>query len=166
MQLAKPIVVDIMKRLNPSFVLDLGCGSCRLSKRLLKKGASVVGVDKNVLMKSCDNFKFIHRDVLDFCFEDEYDLIIASAVLHYLEKEDACLLIEKMKKNTVAGGFHFLICMSNEEFGSEEYFYPNGDELGKLYSDWEIINNMSCFSKEHGEPLHRHKMIVFFARKV
>ena len=166
MQLARSIVVDIMKRLNPNLVLDLGCGSCRLSGRLLEKGANVVGVDKSCVAKSCGNFRFVRQDVLDFSFESRYDLMIGSAILHYLKNREACLLIDRMKKNTIVGGFHFLICMSDEELESEEYFYPGRKVLSKLYSDWEIIHNVSCLSKEHGDLLHRHKMIVFFARKV
>ena len=73
MQLAKPIVVDIMRKLNPSLVLDLGCGSCKLSHRLLDNGSRVVGVDKNLVAKSCENFKFIQQDISDFSFTSKYD---------------------------------------------------------------------------------------------
>ena len=76
--------------------------------------------------------------------------------MHYLKIEDACLLIDKIKENTLIGGFHFLICMSNKELESEEYFYPSREVLSKLYSDWKIIHNVSCLSKEHGDPLHQH----------
>jgi 16S rRNA A1518/A1519 N6-dimethyltransferase RsmA/KsgA/DIM1 with predicted DNA glycosylase/AP lyase activity len=166
MQPAKPIIVDSMRRLNPNLVLDLGCGLCKFSRRLLSKGANVVGVDKDPVIESCGNFTFIQQDILDFHFEPKYNLMIGSGILHYLKNKDAYWLIKKMQKNTLFEGFHFLICMSDKELDSNIYFYPNRKILNKLYSDWEIIHNVSCLSKEHGSPAHQHKMIVFLARKI
>lgn len=165
MRPAKPIVVDIMQRLNPRLVLDLGCGRCKFSRRFLDEGASVVGVDKKSTIESFENFKFVLQDVLDFKFEPKYDLIIGTGILHHLIRKDAFLLIERMKKNTLTGGYHFLICMSNEEKSSDSYFYPDKEMLNKLYFGWDIIYNESCLSKKHGEPRHQHKMIIFLARK-
>lgn len=165
MRPAKPIVVDIMQRLNPSLVLDLGCGKCKFSQKFLDMGASVVGVDKNPVIESFENFRFVLQNVLDFKFESKYDLMIGTGILHYLTKKDAFLLIERMRKNTLTGGFHFLICMSNEEKSNSSYFYPDKEMLNKLYFDWDIIYNESCLSKKHGKPIRQHKMIIFLARR-
>ena len=135
MQPAKPLIVDSMKRLNPTSVLDLGCGRCTFSKRFIDKGIPVIGVDKESTTESYDNFTFVQKEILDFKFEPKYDLIIATGILHLLKKEDSHQLIKKMQENTISGGFHFLICMSNEENPNDEiHFYPNKEVLSKLYS--------------------------------
>ncbi len=107
MQPAKPLIVDIMQRLNPTLVLDLGCGKCNFSQRFINKGIKVIGVDKKPTTKSHNSFKFIQKDILDFKFESKYDLIIGTGILHFLRKEDASKLIKKMQENTPKGGFHF-----------------------------------------------------------
>ena len=60
MQLAKPIIVNSMKRLNPTSVLDLGCGKCKFSQIFIDKGIRVTGVDREPTIKSKNNLIFIH----------------------------------------------------------------------------------------------------------
>ena len=167
MQKAKPIIIDIMKRLNPISVLDLGCGKCKFSKRFIDKGIDVTGVDKNKLVSSFGNFNFFHQDVLSFKFKKKYDLIIGTGILHFLKKESSCRLIKEIQLNTNLGGFNFLICMSNKEDDKKnDYFYPSINDLEEIYKNWEIIHNTNCLSKKHDEDSHQHKIIIFLARKV
>lgn len=167
MKPAKQIIVDSMRRLNPTSVLDLGCGRCAFSQRFIDKGIAVMGVDKEHTLDSHDNFTFVQQDVIDFKFEPKYDLIVGAGILHFLKKEEAHKLIRKMQENTLSGGFHFLICMSSDEKPEEEiHFYPNKEMLNKLYADWEIVHNTNCLSKKHGETMHQHKMIILLAKKV
>ncbi|MCR4284666.1 MAG: methyltransferase domain-containing protein [archaeon] len=167
MQPAKPIIVEIMQKLNPTSVLDIGCGKCKFSQKFIDLGINVIGIDRKPTTQSSENFTFIQQDILDFKFEPKYDLIVGTGILHLLKEEEAKQLIKKMQKNTIREGFHFLICMSNEENPENEiYFYPDEEVLNKLYPDWEIIYNTSVLSKEHGKPPHRHKMILFLAKKV
>lgn len=167
MQRAKPIIVDSMQRLNPTSVLDLGCGKCKFSQRFIDKGIRVTGVDKESTRKSKDNLTFIQKDIREFKFNEKYDLIIGTGVLHFLKIEDAHRLIRKMQESTLSRGYHFLICMSDEEKPHNKiHFYPNKEELNKLYSNWNIIYNASCLSKEHGETMSQHKLIIFLAEKI
>ena len=164
---AKPIIVDILQRLNPSSVLDLGCGKCVFSRKFIDNGIPVIGIDKMITAESNKNFKFIQEDILNFKFESKYDLIIGTGILHFLKNEEAYQLIKKMQENTISKGFHFLICMSNEENLQDKiHFYPNREVLNKLYSGWEIIHNTSCLSKKHGETMHQHKIIILLAKKI
>tara|TARA_Y100000310_G_scaffold310951_1_gene356743 strand:- start:1687 stop:2190 length:504 start_codon:yes stop_codon:yes gene_type:complete len=166
MQKAKPIIVECMKILNPNSVLDLGCGKCKFSKLFIDRGIEVTGVDKENTIQSKENLTFIQKNIKDFEFKKKYDLILAAAVLHFIRKEEAHNLIKKMQNNTVQNGFHFFICMSNEEKPNNEiYFYPDKEELNKLYFEWDIIHNTSCLSKKHGETMSQHKLIIFLAKK-
>jgi len=112
-----------MQRLNPTSVLDLGCGKCAFSRKFIDKGITVIGVDKESTAESHDKFTFVQQDILDFEFEPKYDLIVGTGILHFLKKEDAHKLIKKMRENTLLGGFHFLICMSSEENPSDEVHF-------------------------------------------
>lgn len=167
MKPVRPLIVDSMQRLNPTSVLDLGCGKCTFSQRFIDKGINVIGVDKESTTKSHDNFLFVQQDIRDFEFKIKYDLIVGTGILHFLKKEEAHQLIKKMQENTLSGGFHFLICMSNEEnLNDKIHFYPNKEVLSKLYSGWEIIHNTIGLSKKHGETMNQHKVIIFLAKKI
>ena len=156
-----------MKRLNPTSVLDLGCGKCKFSKIFIDKEINVTGVDKELTVKSNNNLIFVQKDIREFEFDKKYDLIIGTGILHFLKRDDAYSIIKKMQDGTLEKGFHFLICMSNEEKPTDKiHFYPKEEELNKLYSNWNIIHNVSCVSKKHGKTNHRHKMIVFLAKKI
>jgi len=167
MQKSKPIIVNCMKMLNPTSVLDIGCGQCKFSNLFIKKGITVVGIDKEKTVESKDNFTFIQGDIRDFEFKEKYDLIVATGILHFLEKEEVYGLIEKIKTNTMIGGFNFLVCMSNlEPYNDNKHFYPEKEELNKFYSGWKIVENELCLSKKHGEESHQHKVIIFLAQKI
>lgn len=166
MQQIKPIIIDSINRLNPTSILDLGCGKCKFSQIFINKGIKVVGVDKESTMKSKNNFTFIRKDIGKFKFNEKYDLMVGIGILHFLKRGDAHKLIKKMQKNTFLKGFHFLICMSKEEKPNNKiHFYPNKEELNKLYFGWNIIHNTSCLSKKHGKTMSQHKMIVLLAEK-
>ena len=132
MQRAKPIIVECMKKLNPNSVLDLGCGKCKFSKLFIDRGIDVTGVDREKTIESKDNLTFIHKDIKDFEFEKNYDLVIGTGILHFLKRDEAHQMINKIKENTLSNGFNFFICMSNEErFDDGIHFYPNKEELNK-----------------------------------
>jgi 2-polyprenyl-3-methyl-5-hydroxy-6-metoxy-1,4-benzoquinol methylase len=61
MQPAKPLIVDIMQKLNPTSVLDLGCGECKFSKKFIDKGIVVFGIDKDPTAISHENFTFVQK---------------------------------------------------------------------------------------------------------
>ncbi len=167
MQRAKPIIVECMKRLNPNSVLDLGCGKCKFSKLFIDRGINVTAVDKENTIESKDNLIFVQKDIRDFEFKKDFDLVVGTGILHFLKRGEAHQMIKKIKENTISNGFNFFICMSNEErYNDDIHFYPNKEELNKLYSDWEIIQNELCLSKKHGEGMHQHKMIIFLAKKI
>ena len=73
-----------MKRLNPTSVLDLGCGKCKFSKIFIDKEINVTGVDKELTVKSNNNLIFVQKDIREFEFDKKYDLIIGTGILHFL----------------------------------------------------------------------------------
>ncbi len=172
MRFAKEIFPECFRFLNPETVLDLGCGDGRISLKFAERGKKVLGVDKRLMSINHKNFTFFHQDVRDFIFKEKYGLIFSSMILHFLKDGEAVKIIENMKKNTLEGGYNFLICMSKEDFCARKNprdFYVDEIELEGLYSGWEIIKNELCFSKPHqhgNAKMHKHKIIVFLARKI
>lgn len=86
---------DFVKLLpKVSRVLDVGCAGGRDSKKFIKAGFEVVGIDLvDVFLKeakkSVPQAEFIKMDLLNLKFSDNYfDGIWANAVLLHLKKED------------------------------------------------------------------------------
>ena len=152
-------------------MLDLGCGKGKKSLRFAEKGIIITGVDKKEIKINQKKFNFVQQDIRDFKFERQYDLIIASLVLHFFRKEKTIEIIRKMQKNTSHKGFNFLICMSDEDDLSKENpknFYPTLKELKKLYGEWKIVKSTKDFTdyKEHRNlKLHRHNVIFLLLKR-
>lgn len=158
---------------NINSVLDLGCGEGKKSLRFSRKDIKVIGVDKKPLQIEQENFKFVQEDIKDFEFKENYDLIITSMVLHFLNKKKAIEIINKIQKNTKEQRYNFIIVMSNEDDCSKEKpdnFYPTIKELKELYpsKEWEIVKSIQDFTdwEEHGDIApHRHNLIVMLIKK-
>ena len=152
-------------------VLDLGCGSGRLCLGFAKQGATVLGIDVRDISSPQPNFTFIKQDIRDFHFEKKYDLTISSLILHFLKKERALSILNKIKEHTPPGRFNFIVCLTNKDEYSKakpENWYPSNEELVQLYSDWDIMKNNSGFTdtEQHdGLPPHNHNISFIIARK-
>ena len=83
-------------------LLDLGCGTGQLSRRLCEDGATVVGVDQSVRMVDraraqhgdVDGLQFVHGDarelpaVLGPDAAGSFDAVFSNAALHWIPAED------------------------------------------------------------------------------
>lgn len=162
---------ELLDNLNPKSVLDLGCGKGFKSLRFARKGISVLGIDKKSTEIKQDNFKFVEKDIANFKFEENFNLIITSLVLHYFSKKKAIEMINKNKEHTYPQGHNYIICMSNEDDESKkrpDNFYPSLEELKELYKDWEIIHAVQDFTNwEDHDNLgkHRHNLIIMLVKK-
>lgn len=165
----KEMISQYAKLLKPKEVLDLGCGKGNISLRFAETGANITGVDKREEKYVHKNFNFIRQDIRDFKFSKNYDIVVASFILHFLNNSEATKIIKKIKKHTEIGGYNFLVCLTQKDgFYEKEKFYPNSKELKKLYSDWKIIKFNQGFTsiEEHGSlKPHRHNLIFMLIKK-
>ena len=80
-------------------ILDLGCGDGYLTEQLaqLVPNGMVLGIDASVGMiqtakKICrDNLAFVHMDMNNLHFSDEFDIIFSNAALHWVKDHDQLL---------------------------------------------------------------------------
>lgn len=84
-------LLEMLKGVKGMKVLDLGCGTGRMTKKLLELGAEVVGVDVseemlNVARKKCRGAEFVLGDSANLPFgEGEFDLVVASFLIVHLK---------------------------------------------------------------------------------
>lgn len=103
---------QIKSLINPnSNVLDVGCGTGRLSFQLSKHCRNVVGVDlssKNILVakankkKDFPNVKFIHADGnnLNEILSEKFDYSVITYVIHEMPEDERINLLLKLKSVT------------------------------------------------------------------
>ena len=83
---------DLVALLAPQageLILDLGCGTGRLTKTIAGSGASVVGIDNSPSMiaaarKEYPNLEFLEADARSFSFPYSFDAIFSNAALHWI----------------------------------------------------------------------------------
>lgn len=121
-------------------ILDLACGFGRHSLAFARRGFSVVGVDitkeyiddaVKTAMKSSLNVEFIHSDIRDISFQNEFDVVLnlADGAIGYLETDEENLKIfDVIAKALKSGGKHFMDVCSAEH--AEMYFPKRHWEAG------------------------------------
>jgi hypothetical protein len=91
----------------------------------------------------------VHATVHDLCISDPYfrgyGLVLCTFALHYLTPERAHLLLAKARSEAEPGTLHLIGAITAEgefskEFSPNERFYPDADELHRVYSGegWTI----------------------------
>jgi SAM-dependent methyltransferase len=86
-------------------ILDIGCGEGTLTKKIVGRGATVLGIDNSpemIAAARANGIDAVLLDVADMTFSAEFDAAFSNATLHWvLEKEQAARAIFRALK---AGG--------------------------------------------------------------
>ena len=156
-------VLAAAARVPPGKTLDLGCGNGRNSLYLAANGYSVTAWDKNPMSianierikaaEELDNLEIATVDLNALSFEGEYDFILSTVVMMFLEPQTIPGLIANMQRTTVPGGFNLIVAaMDTDDFPCTVGFpfaFKAG-ELAEYYSGWEVVK----YNEDVGE-LHR-----------
>ena len=147
----------------PGKALDLGCGNGRNSLYLAANGFDVTAWDKNPASISnlesirqaegLENLQAAIKDLNSLSFDGEYDFILSTVVMMFLEAKTIPGLIDNMQRCTKAGGYNLIVAaMDTEDYpctvGFPFAFKPQ--ELRNYYAGWEFLK----YNEDVGE-LHR-----------
>ena len=147
----------------PGKALDLGCGNGRNSLYLAGNGFDVTAWDKNPASISnlerirqaegLENLRTAIKDLNALSFDGEYDFILSTVVMMFLEAKTIPGLIANMQRCTRPGGYNLIVAaMDTDDFpctvGFPFAFKP--EELRNYYSGWTLLK----YNEDVGE-LHR-----------
>ena len=108
----KQYFTGILGDLSGKKVLDIGCGSGRITRKLLDKGADLVAADISEemlkrLKKKFRNLTTIKADIEDLPFEDNsFDVVVATFVIVHLK--DLQKAFDEVYRVLKPGGFFAL----------------------------------------------------------
>lgn len=156
-------VVHAATLIAPGKTLDLGCGNGRNSLYLAANGFDVTAWDKNPASinnlesirqaEGLENLQAAIKDLNSLSFDGEYDFILSTVVMMFLEAKTIPGLIDNMQRCTKAGGYNLIVAaMDTEDYpctvGFPFAFKPK--ELRNYYAGWEFLK----YNEDVGE-LHR-----------
>ncbi len=156
--------------------LDLGCGSGRNSLYLNQKGFDVTAWDKNPMSISnlnkiieVEGLQNITTDVVDLNalqFDGEYDFILSTVVMMFLERNTIPGLIANMQRCTKVGGYNLVVAaMDTEDFPCTVGFpfaFTEG-ELRDYYAGWELIKYNEDLGELHKTDAEGNRIKLRFA---
>ena len=154
---------EIVKLLNPQkneTILDIGCGTGDLTKKLSELCGKVIGIDNSKEMiqsaqKKYSEISFIHADAKDYQFNERFDAIFSNAVLHWIPQAD--IVIRNTNRHLKVGGRYVVefggkgcndstINTLKEQFDKEGLDYPSIESM--LY--FPSISQYSALLENNG----------------
>lgn len=156
-------VIFAAQHVKPGKVLDLGCGSGRNSLYLNLKGSTVTAWDFNSLSiaklndiireESLQGIETTEINLNSHRFSGEYDFILSTVVMMFLERSSIPNIIADMHASTRVGGYNLIVAAMD----SPDYPCPlpfpfsfQPDELRQYYDGWKIVK----YNEDVGE-LHK-----------
>ena len=137
---------EIVKLLNPrkdETILDIGCGTGDLTRKISELCGKVTGIDNSQEMiqsaqKKHPEISFIHADAKDYQLNVKFDAIFSNAVLHWIPQAD--IMIQNSNRHLKIGGRYVV------EFGGKgcNYSIINTlkEQLDKEGLDYPSLESM------------------------
>ncbi|WP_273803952.1 SAM-dependent methyltransferase TehB [Providencia rettgeri] len=149
---------------KPCKTLDLGSGRGRNSFYLALQGYDVTSVDINPQhiqaidfvkkQAGIDNINTAVYDINSHQIQGDYDLIISTVVLMFLQREKITDVVKNMQEHTLSGGINVIVCAVETPDALMDLVpfncFLRPGELEGYYQDWEIL-------KYNENPGHLHR---------
>jgi SAM-dependent methyltransferase len=135
--LEMPATLGLLGNVKGKKILDFGCGSGIYAKLLTKKGAVVKGFDISPEMIKIAKRENPKLDLkvgsgYDIPFNEKFDVVLASLVVHYLKDWDRML---KEVKRVLKKGGYFIFSTGNPVYESREKKII-GDQKFNVFGDY------------------------------
>ncbi len=148
---------------TPAMIADIGCGLGRHTIELAKRGYVVQGFDSNAeylkratesaARQNAKNAFFVHMDMRDFLFKEEFDALISVWVsFGYFDDETNADVFARMIKSVKPGGNVF-IDVENREY-ILQHFQP---QSWKMKGDTLILERSSF---DHNRSMNVCKRMI------
>jgi len=168
-----PIVKKILEYRQSGSVLDVGAGQGHHAIFLAEQGFEVTAVDTDAALM--ENLAKIAKernlpittkvgDVRTLNTEQEWDVVICTFVLHFLQDDEVDAAVPLLKSITKSGGLNVIGVHTTENITERDrkphLFEPN--ELKERYSDWTVLYDWQGLgqpfvSRQTGEKLEKYR---------
>ena len=145
--------LDLLDPRSGEHILDVGCGDGALTRKIIERGASVVGIDNSVDMIDAAKAAGLDAHLLDAAamrFDTEFDAVFSNAAIHWmLDKEAVAAAIFRSLKPggrfagemggegniaTLRGGIRDELTARGYPVPAEDpQWYPSPDEFAQIY---------------------------------
>lgn len=176
-------VIDVLNYIDGGAALDLGCGRGRNSILLCQNGFNVTALDhsEESLAKlraiidaeeQCGDIRAALYDINTASLSEQYDLIISTVVLQFLQPDAIPAIINNMQAHTKAGGLNLIVAPISTQEQPCPIDWPftlKQNELKDYYKAWRLCKyneDLGTFHRldENGEP-YRCKFATLIAQK-
>ena len=169
-------VLHAATKIAPGKTLDLGCGNGRNSLYLAANGFDVTAWDKNPMSianletvrqaEGLDNLHAKEVDLNSLSFDGEYDFILSTVVMMFLQADTIPGLIANMQRCTKPGGWNLIVAaMDTDEYPCNVGFpfaFKQG-ELKEYYAGWEFDRYNEDVGQLHRTDANGNRIKLRFA---
>lgn len=169
-------VLNAVKHIQPGKVLDLGCGRGRNALYLNLLGFDVTAVDHNaesiqflnylIEKEGLEHMQTAVYDINQANLAGEFDLIVSTVVMMFLNRERIPAIIDNMQKNTKVGGYNLIVsAMSTEDYPCPMpfSFTFKAGELKNYYQGWELVKYNEDLGELHKTDENGNRIKMRFA---
>lgn len=172
-------VLNAVNYIKGGKALDLGCGRGRNALYLNLLGFKVSALDSNeesieflnyiIEKEGLTNIETGVYDINDAAIDGqpgEYDFILSTVVLMFLERERIPAIIGNMQEKTKVGGYNLIVCaMNTPDYPCPlpfSFTFAEG-ELAQYYAGWELVKYNEDLGQLHKTDENGNRIRLKFA---